>query len=235
MLAIETAIGDPTAVQVTGDLSNLDDVDERLQAAELAIGRATAVRRIVHGIDAATAELDNARASNLPQVGVYASYNELGDELSDTDEDWQVGVSVTGAGAGGSQAAEREAVRARIAALGQDMVAERENRGTRLAQAGIDAESLELQILAQRETVDLAEANYDDVRELYRAGRVTLTRVSEASLAVSEAKFALASLLFQQNLVGIELDDLAEKLPAAPEEMPQIDAQAIDPELREEP
>jgi len=70
------------------------------------------------------------------------------------------------------------------------------------------AAMIDRRLALQARVVELAEADYADARAQYQLGTVTRTRVNEANLAVFEARFALASLVYEENL----LDHAARRL-----------------------
>jgi outer membrane protein TolC len=60
------------------------------------------------------------------------------------------------------------------------------------------------------QVVILAKANYEDTRAQYRAGRLTLVQVGDSSFRLTEARYRLLSLRYQEAVLGHELERLAE-------------------------
>jgi outer membrane protein len=180
----------------------------------------TAASRINDGGEAA--RLDLARryeeatarimdSEDRPMLGLRATYGADGAKYNDLEDTWTAALSLTWNlydGGGTIARTERMAQRSRQIAHQRDAVSR--DRRTALDQARVEATSLASRITLAQQVVELANATYDDARAQYRAGRLTLTQVGDTSVRLAEARYRLLSLLYQEAVLGHDLEKLAE-------------------------
>lgn len=146
----------------------------------------------------------------LPNLGAFGRIGVAGDEFDDMEEDWGVGVTLNwNLYDGGGSWAQHEALLKRSNALGFRVDQILRARQRQLDGIKVDLESLEQRIKLLEETIVLAKANYEDARETFRAGSMTQTRLSEVGLAEVDARFALATAIFQEAVLAHQLEALA--------------------------
>ena len=149
--------------------------------------------------DAAELSYEIAKGEALPAVALVASAKTDGDEFDDTDESWNLGIQVNWNIFDGGL------VRAKTASALSDLrIAEENLKKTKKMLAGeiekisISIRSFEERIRLQKEAVHLSRQNYEDAREQYRAGTITLTQLGDFSLGYAEARFILQRLFFSR-------------------------------------
>lgn len=157
----------------------------------------------------ATARLQDSE--DRPMLGLRATYGADGAEYDELEDTWTAGVALTwNLYDGGGTIARTE----RLAQRSRQLVHQREavvrDRRIALDQARAEAASLASRITLAQRVVDLATATYDDARAQYREGRLTLVQVGDSSVRLGEARYRLLSLLYQEAVLGHDLEKLAE-------------------------
>ena len=203
LLALAELIAEPSAaVEVLGTLERPAQLAERLIAAEAGIKGGPELAALDARRRGEAADADSQRARRWPTFSAYAGGGYDGAQVDALDEGWQAGLRLEWSlyDGGERQARTRAAGQAMQALSAQAEVA-RLARQRAAADLRQRATSLDRRIALQREVIALAEADYADVRGQYQLGTVTRTRVNEANLAVFEARFAHATLVYAENLV----------------------------------
>lgn len=157
----------------------------------------------------ATARLQDSE--DRPMLGLRATYGADGADYDDLEDTWTAGVALTWNlydGGGTIARTERMAQRSRQIAHQRDAVVR--DRRLALDQARAEAASLANRVTLAQRVVDLATATYDDARAQYREGRLTLVQVGDSSVRLGEARYRLLSLLYQEAVLGHDLEKLAE-------------------------
>lgn len=157
----------------------------------------------------ATARLQDSE--DRPMLGLRATYGADGPEHDDLEDTWTAGVALTWNlydGGGTIARTERLAQRSRQLAHQREQVIR--DRRIALDQARTEAASLANRITLAQRVVDLATATYDDARAQYREGRLTLVQMGDSSVRLGEARYRLLSLLYQEAVLGHDLEKLAE-------------------------
>jgi outer membrane protein len=157
----------------------------------------------------ATARIQDSE--DRPMFGLRATYGGDGSDYDELEDTWTAGVSLTWNlydGGGTIARTERMAQRSRQIAHQRDAVVR--DRRIALDQARSEATSLTSRIVLAQRVVDLATATYDDSRAQYREGRLTLVQVGDSSVRLAEARYRLLSLLYQEAVLGHDLEKLAE-------------------------
>lgn len=201
-LALGELIAEPVEVDVEGDLERPRDLAAHLAAGEANLAGGPELAAFAARARAETADADARRAGRWPALSAFAGGGYDGVEVDELEDGWQAGLRLEWSlyDGGERQALARAAGRT-VQALAAQAAAARSERARAFADLRQRAASLDRRIALQREVVGMAEADYADARSQYQFGTVTRTRVNEANLAVFEARFALASLVYEENLL----------------------------------
>lgn len=157
----------------------------------------------------ATARIQDSE--DRPMFGLRATYGGDGSDYDELEDTWTAGVSLTWNlydGGGTIARTERMAQRSRQLVHQRDTVVR--DRRIALDQARSEAASLSNRITLAQRVVALATETYDDARAQYREGRLTLVQVGDSSVRLGEARYRLLSLLYQEAVLGHDLEKLAE-------------------------
>lgn len=194
--------------------------EEPLPRPDLAVVLAIAAARVDSAGEAAGLELarryeDAAGrvqdSEDRPMLGLRATYGADGPQYNNLEDHWTAGLALTwNLYDGGGTLARTERMAQRSRKLGQQRNAVTRDRRIALDQARVEATSLTNRITLAERVVELTTANYDDARAQYRAGRLTLVQVGDSSVRLGEARYRLLSLLYQEALLGHEVERLAE-------------------------
>ncbi|MGE0085564.1 MAG: TolC family protein [Desulfococcaceae bacterium] len=164
--------------------------------------------------DGAELSYEIAKGESLPEVALVASAKTEGDDFDETDESWNLGIQLNWNIFDGSL------VRAKTAsALSELRMADENLKKTgkmiagEIEKIGISIRSFEERIRLQREAVNLSGQNYQDAREQYRAGTITLTQLGDFSLGYAEARFILQRLFFSRRGLLNNTEALLEDIP----------------------
>jgi outer membrane protein TolC len=186
-------------------------LDRLLSASELRLttggeaGRAESARRY----EEATARLLDSE--DRPQLGLRGTYGADGADYDDLEDTWTAGVALTwNLYDGGSTVARTEQRFQRSRQLAHQRDAILRDRRIAWEQARAEAASLAQRITLAEQVVTLAEATYEDARAQYREGRLTLVQVGDTSIRLGEARYRLLSLLYQEAVLGHDLEKLAD-------------------------
>lgn len=211
-LALAAAVAaEPEEIRVAGTLERPGDLGARISAARDRIEGGVEIRSLRAQRDVEDATRRDLGAQQRPEILGFGALGADGDKPDDLDSSWNVGVAIQWSlYDGGSRIAQQSAAKHRAREIGQRIEDVRRGRRTALAQLVSDLRYLDERITRQREAVTLAESNYEDAREQYRAGLITITRLGDVSLDVAEARFRLAALVHREVLTSIELRRLAE-------------------------
>lgn len=157
----------------------------------------------------ATARLMDSE--DRPMLGLRATYGADGAEYHDLEDTWTAGVSLTwNLYDGGGTVARTERLAQRSRQLAHQREAVVRDRRIALDQARSEVTSLASRITLAQRVVELANATYEDSRAHYREGRLTLTQVGDSSVRLAEARYRLLALLYQEAVLGHDLEKLAE-------------------------
>ena len=145
----------------------------------------------------------------FPELRFFSAASTQGESRSDMDESWSVGLQMQWSFLDGGL------TRARSAEAGAELKSARENlERTKknlygvVEKIAIEHEALKQRKLLQLEAVKLAEENYEDAREQYRAGTITLTDLGGFNLRFAEARFTLIQIYYLQRRLMIEAETL---------------------------
>ncbi len=151
------------------------------------------------------------RSTARPQLNARASYGADGETYDNLDDNWSASLALTWRlydGGNTLAVSERAAQRSRQLRYQRD--ASIRDRLIQLDQARSESSSLSERIKLADQVMNLAQANYEDTRAQFRAGRLTLVQVGDSSFRLTEARYRLLTLRYQEAVLGHELERLAE-------------------------
>ena len=149
--------------------------------------------------------------SSLPTLNGVLGYTESGRRINHLDDDWYVGVNLIWTLIdGGGRYARRNAFLANARRTGSQIEALQADRVREIAVIQAGSSALAARITLQQTIITDSELNYQDARALYQSGEITLTRVGEAGLALSEARFNLNRYIFEESVLAHRLRALSE-------------------------
>lgn len=199
------------SVAVAGTLARPNDLLQWIAKAEGNVEQGPELAAIDAQRRTREAELDAQRARRWPTLSAFAGGSYTGRETDDLDDGWEAGLRLDWSlYDGGERYALARAARQEVQAADARSEATRLARLRDAADLRQRGESLAKRIALQQQVVDMAQENYQDIRAQYNVGTVTQTRVNEANLVVFEARFSLASLIYQEVLLAHEARRLAE-------------------------
>ncbi len=156
------------------------------------------------------ATVDGLAAQNLPVLAAVGAYQQSGLEIDDLSEGWSAGLELSWTFDGGSRSAAKHAAEEQLHSAQKRNLYAQDHLLTRISQLQAEAAMLERNIKRQIQSVQLATENYTDSASQYREGRITITRLSEANLAIFNARYRLAEFIYREVLIANELLSIAE-------------------------
>ena len=198
---VYTEVLEPDALLPEGKLERAEGIEETLIVLEeaLANGDLLDLRLMRQRVRSRTLEHGMAWGSRLPEVRIFGAWEKAGETQDEMDESWQAGVRVSMIllDGGARRAGQARAKSAKRSAEAEFKKAKKELAGL-VKTLHIDATSLNEQIALKAEASQMAEENYIDAREQYRAGMITLTSLGDFSLASAGARFGLLELYYKE-------------------------------------
>jgi outer membrane protein TolC len=196
-----------------GTLDEMGDLDEMLHCLYAGIDNQDLLDIELRKTEAEAARLNHqiVRGDYYPELRFLSTAATQGESRTDMDEFWSVGLQMRWKFLDGGL------TRARSAEAGAQLRSARENlERTKKDLSGlvekisVNHETLQKRKLLQIEAVKLAEENYEDAREQYRAGTITLTDLGVFNLRFAEARFNLIQIYFLQRQLMVEAEALLE-------------------------
>ncbi len=164
--------------------------------------------------DAAELSYEIAKGEGLPAVALVASGKMDGDELDETDESWNLGIQLNwNIFDGGLVRAKTASALSELRMADENLKKTEKMLAGEIEKIGITIRSYEERIRLQREAVNLSRQNYEDAREQYRAGTITLTQLGDFNLGYAEARFILQRLFFSRRGLLNNTEALLEDIP----------------------
>ncbi len=197
-----------------GTLDELDDLDGMIQSLYDFVGGDAFVDIELRKTEMETARLNHevARGGYYPEFLLFSTAATRGESQSDMDESWSVGLQMRWHFSDGGLTRSRTAEAAsRLIGARENLKKTRKNLYGRVEQIALNHETLKQRKKIQQEAVKLAEENYEDAREQYLAGTITLTTLGEFNLRFAEARFNLIGIYFLDRQLLIETEALLEK------------------------
>ncbi len=197
-----------------GTLDELDDLDGMIQSLYDFVGGDAFVDIELRKTEMETARLNHevARGGYYPEFLLFSTAATRGESRSDMDESWSVGLQMRWHFSDGGLTRSRTAEAAsRLIGARENLKKTRKNLYGRVEQIALNHETLKQRKKIQQEAVKLAEENYEDAREQYLAGTITLTTLGEFNLRFAEARFNLIGIYFLDRQLLIETEALLEK------------------------
>lgn len=196
-----------------GALSEIEDLDAMIQKLYESMDKDDFLDIGLRKTEVETARLNHqiARAGYYPEVRFFSTAATQGDSRTDMDESWSVGLQMQWNFLdGGLTRAQSAQSTAQLRRARENLERTKKNLSGQVEKIAIDNEILNQRKLLQIEAVQLAEANYEDAREQYRGGTITLTTLGEFNLRFAEARFNLIQIYFFKRRLMIEAEALLE-------------------------
>ena len=205
------ALNSDTAITIDDKLLRPTNLNERLDTAQAATKNNVDQRILEQSRILQQQQAKKELSDSMPNVTGILGYSESGRRLNDLNDDWYVGVGVQWRlFDGGGRYARRNAFLAQARAVDAQIDALVSERQREISVIQADASALAARIALQESVVKDTELNYDDARILYQSGEITLTRVGEAGLALTEAQFNLNRYSFEESVLAHRLRALSE-------------------------
>lgn len=195
-------------------LDKLDSLDGMIQSLYDFVDGDAFVDIELRKTEMETARLNHevARGGYYPEFLLFSTAATRGESRSDMDESWSVGLQMRWHFSDGGLTRSRTAEAAsRLISARENLKKTRKNLYGRVEQIALNHETLKQRKKNQQEAVKLAEENYEDAREQYLAGTITLTTLGEFNLRFAEARFNLIGIYFLERQLLIETEALLEK------------------------
>ncbi|MEW5737111.1 MAG: TolC family protein [Thermodesulfobacteriota bacterium] len=167
-----------------------------------------------------------SRGDFFPSLAVVGSAETQGDHSYDMDESWTLGLSASfNLYDGGAKQAKRAQAYARKEKARETYSKQKKDLAAQTQALSVDLASITERVQIQEDSVELARRNYEDAREQYRAGTITVTQLGDYNLYYAESRFALLQLYFEKRLLATRAEAL---LAGASENQPS----GVSPETR---
>ena len=209
-IASQLAMG-PDKFQIIGKLARPVELNEWISNVRLRIMQSAELVKLQSENKIQNTEKRSLKSERLPKLYLFADAGQEGDNLGDLSDSWGIGLRLSwDLYDGGDRMARKLSADNRIHEINllQDEIIR--NRRSAIAKIEIEIKSIDERITLEKQALELARANYSDAREQYRSGLITLTRLGETSLAVSETRFRHISLIHQEQITLAELIRLTE-------------------------
>ena len=201
----------PESFTVEGELTRPQKVSHLIATAGALVEVGSDMANLSARYQAQDAEYRELNAETLPELRAVADASKDGEDVDNLQDAWSVGLNLTwDLYSGGVRRAQKAAAANRMRELHyrkRELIRERRSQLDKLE---VDLNALDKRISEEQRAVNLAAENYQDARDQYRAGLITLTRLGETSLAVAEARFRYVSLFRDEQLAVNELLRLME-------------------------
>lgn len=202
-----------------GMLEELDSLDDAISQLYEMIDQEALIDIELRKTELETARINHriAQGAYYPEFMFFSSATTRGESRSEMDESWNVGLQMRWNILDGGL------TRARTAEAASQLISARENLAKakkslygRIEQIALNHESLKERKLLQEEAVMLARKNYEDAREQYLSGTITLTTLGEFNLRYAEARFNLIGIYFSERQLVVEAEAILENGIEAP-------------------
>lgn len=204
---------DETLLRPEGDLQRPEDlVGKKAQLeADLTEGRLRDIKTAELRFDTAETDYRLAGGEHWPAFLLVGSAETTGEEMSERDEYWSVGMRMQwDLYTGGDIASRTASARAKMASAQAQLAKTRKKLWGTVAKLDTEIDRLRRRIEIQEKSVLLSDQNYQDARALYGQGTMTLTRLGDFNLKFAEARFGLMRLYFIENQVSASISALIE-------------------------
>ncbi len=189
----------PNTIRIVGTLKRAEAVDALLERAREFINSGPEIAALRSRIRFEEAESRIQHALMWPELRSVGEYSSDGDSLNDQEQSWHIGLTLAWRFYSGGEHRLRAMSASRRALEWRHLwEGEVRERGRLVEQIAVDLRQLDTRIGEQERAVELSAANYDDARDQYRAGLITLTRLGEISLGVAEARFRFVELVHDE-------------------------------------
>ena len=169
------------------------------------------INALKNQMEAARLTYEIKRGAAKPEVNFVSALENSGEEPDDIRQSWSIGVKLTwNILDGGLVDAQKRGAMADYRKTTSQLSRLKKDLKSAVDTLIANIDSINRRIELQKESVDLAKANYEDARGQYRAGTITLTQLGDFNLAYSEARFNLLMLFYAKRNVLSEAEALLE-------------------------
>lgn len=196
-----------------GTLEDSDTLNEMIHSLYEAIDKQDLLDIELRKTEEEAARLNHQiiRGEYYPELRFLSAATTQGESRTDMDESWSVGLQMRWNFLDGGLARARSAeAGAQLRSARENLERTKKNLAGLVEKISVDHASLKQRKLLQLEAVKLAEENYADAREQYRAGTITLTDLGVFNLRFAEARFNLIQIYFLQRRLMVETEALLE-------------------------
>jgi len=196
-----------------GMLDKIDNLDEMIFSLYESMDKEDLLDIELRKTEAEAARLNHqiVRGEYYPELRFLSTATTQGDARTDMDEYWSVGLQMRWNFLDGGLTRARSAESgAQLRSALENLERTKKNLSGQVEKIAVNHEALKQRKLLQLEAVKLAEENYEDAREQYRAGTITLTELGVFNLRFAEARFRLIQIYFFQRLLVVEAERLLE-------------------------
>jgi outer membrane protein len=200
-LALGRAVDTKTLPEPDGTLQKADDLPAKVLELHEAVtlNKVLTLKQAKAQTQTARLSYEIATTSRMPELSVVGSATSSGEDTAQMNQQWAAGLQLSiPILDGGLIRATKSKARAEHLEAKEQLA---QTHKALLAQAirlGVRAQSIEESITLKEENLELAARNYEDARELYRVGTITITRLEAFNLAYAETRFQLMQQYWQQ-------------------------------------
>lgn len=196
-----------------GILDESDELDEMIRHLYEGIKKEDLFDIELRKTEAETARLNHriVRGEYYPELRFFSTAATQGESRTDMDEFWSVGLQMRwNFMDGGLTRARSGESSAQLRSSMENLERTKKNLSGVVEKIAVNHEALKQRKLLQTEAVKLAEENYEDASEQYRAGTITLTDLGVFNLRFAEARFNLIQIYFLLRGLMVEAEALLE-------------------------
>ncbi len=196
-----------------GTLDESDELDEVIRHLYEGIKKEDLFDIEFRKTEAETARLNHriVRGEYYPELRFFSTAATQGESRTDMDESWSAGLQMRWNFLdGGLTRARSGESGAQLRSSMENLERTKKNLSGVVEKIAVNHEALKQRKLLQTEAVKLAEENYEDAIEQYRAGTITLTDLGVFNLRFAEARFNLIQIYFLLRGLMVEAEALLE-------------------------
>lgn len=205
--------GDEPLLVPDGLLEKTDDLDKMIVFLYESVDKEDLL-----DIELGKTEVEAARLNHLivqgdyyPELRFLSTATTQGESSTEMDDSWSVGLQMRWNFLdGGLTRARSSESAAQLQSSRENLERTKKNLSGEVEKISVEHEALKQRKLLQLEALKLAEENYNDAREQYRAGTITLTDLAIFNLRFAEARFNLIQIYFFQRQLMVAAESLLE-------------------------
>ncbi len=175
----------------------------------LSKGEQRDIRTAEYQLEAARTDYKLVKGDFWPALFLVGNAESTGEETSELDEYWTIGLRLQwNLYKGGETLSRKASALAKMNSSQALLNKTRKSLSGTMNKLNTEIDRLHQRIDIQEKSVLLSEENYQDARGLYGQGSITLTRLGEFNLRFAEARFNLLRLYFLENQVDAGISAL---------------------------